>query len=104
MFDEDVSLVGRHPVPPIPLPRRNGSPAKIVSSRRSNGPPAITSTPRTRARSSDAVISRSNSAGPRLRPFVGLPGAVTRTLFAAEPFRRARRRSAIGPSGQAYPA
>ena len=28
MFDEDVSLVGRHVVPPIPLPRRNGSPAK----------------------------------------------------------------------------
>jgi hypothetical protein len=37
MFDEDVSLIGRLVVPPIPLPRRNGSPAKIVSSRRSTG-------------------------------------------------------------------
>jgi hypothetical protein len=29
------------------------------------------------------------------RPFVGIPCAVTRMLFSGEPFRRARRRSAI---------
>ena len=36
-IDNNRDLVDRLVVSPIPLPRRNGSPAKIVSSRRSNG-------------------------------------------------------------------
>jgi hypothetical protein len=96
-LDEDVSLVGRLVVPPIPLPRRNGSPAKISrhGGRTASGHHLHSANSRS---PSDAVILRSNSAGPRLRPFVGLPGAVTRTLFAAKPFRRARKRSTIGRS------